>query len=456
MKLSVKMSLLSIGLSAVTLLLCGVIVLRAVYVRSMDAAKEDARNRLGYVVDAFAFSADWEGTDTLSERAAKNRYQYLFRRLDRNGEQSQLVYRGETLYNSAGLMLDAVLGEASERLIEMDGRYGIVLGQTLDNACSIYLYCDCTDRMEMLASLKVLLLSVFGAVFALMGSAILLLTHAALSPLKELERAARRMAAGNYETPISVQHRDEVGSLAQSFETMRRAVQAHTGLLSEVAEERKMLLGALTHEMKTPLTAIVGYSEALQTLRLSETQRRDCIAYLYRESKRLERLTQKMIRLITVSGGEPFDASAISGQTLENILRPMLYPIAERRGVLLTMDLDSFATVGDADLLCSVVSNLFDNAASAGAKNIEIKGRGATLSVTDDGTGMTPEVLARVTEPFYRADKARSRSEGHAGLGLALVQRIVEQHGGKLSLESTVGVGTTVTVSLPTGKEVLP
>ena len=327
-----------------------------------------------------------------------------------------------------------------------------MLRRALDNGCTIYLLYDCTEMMQTQASLRRLLLTVGSATFVGMAAAMLLLTYAALLPLKELERAARRMAAGDYETPISVRHRDEVGSLAQSFETMRGAVQAHTAELSDLAEERQLLLGALTHEMKTPMTAIVGYSEALQTLRLSPEQRSECIEYLHRESRRLESLTQKMMRLITLTSGEEIESAPVSGAALDAILRPMLVPLAERGGVALSIDLKGFAAVGDADLLCSVLTNLYDNAASAGAKRVALLGVGNRLTVTDDGAGMTPDVLARVTEPFYRADKARGRAGGHAGLGLSLVQRIVSLHSGTLAMESAPGAGTTVTVVLPNGQ----
>ena len=453
MKLSLKMSLLTIGLAALTLLLCGVIVLRSVEERTVSSARESAKAQLGYLSDAFLIATDWEAADALSERAQKSRWQYLFRRLDRGEAQRQLLYAGETLYNSGTLALDRVLGAEDERLIEVQGRYGVAVRRTVENGCTVCLLYDCTDQIHGLDSLRRTLLSVGAIAFVLLTAAALLLTTAALSPLRELERAARRMAGGDYETPIPARHPDEVGSLANSFETMRRAVQNHLMELSEVAEERKLLLGALTHEMKTPMTAIVGYSEALNTLRLSKEQREECVRYLHRESRRLERLTQKMMRLITLDGGEPIALLPLTGEELLRVLDPMLGPIAANNGTALSMDLDAFITEGDLDVMCSVIVNLFDNAVSAGAKHVGIFGTANAVTVRDDGAGMEPEVLARVTEPFYRADKARSRTGGHAGLGLALVKRIVALHDGALSFVSAPGKGTTVTVRLHVPKE---
>ena len=135
MKLSLKMSLLTIGLAALTLLLCGVIVLRSVEERTVSSARESAKAQLGYLSDAFLIATDWEAADALSERAQKSRWQYLFRRLDRGEAQRQLLYAGETLYNSGTLALDRVLGAEDERLIEVQGRYGVAVRRTVENGC---------------------------------------------------------------------------------------------------------------------------------------------------------------------------------------------------------------------------------------------------------------------------------------------------------------------------------
>ena len=448
MKLSLKMSLLSIGLSALTLLAVGAVVLRAAYRQSLDAERENARAQLSFLTTSYAVAVDREGFEPLSSFAEKNRRQYLFRRFDKGDEKWQFVYMGDTLYNDSSLALDRLMNGAGERLFAMDDRYVIVLCESLPDGSDIYLLHDCTAVIDAARRLTHTFLLIGGVAFLALAVALWLLTHAALGPLAELERAARRMAAGDYETPIRSRHRDEVGSLARSFEQMRLSVQEQIAAVSEVAEQRKLLVGALTHELKTPMTAIVGYSEALHTLRLSEEQQAESLRFLYAESKRLEALTQKMMRLIAVDGGEAIALLPVTGEALSQTLRPMLSKLAEQRGVALHLALNDFAAIGDADLLCSVLTNLFDNAVSAGASEVWLAGRGPVLVVTDNGPGMTKEVLARVTEPFYRADKARSRKTGHAGLGLALVQRIVTLHRGTLLIESEPNQGTTVTVKL--------
>ena len=100
----------------------------------------------------------------------------------------------------------------------------------------------------------------------------------------------------------------------------------------------------------------------------------------------------------------------------------------------------------DADLITGVLINLVDNACSAGAKHVTVSARERVISVSDDGCGIPPKIVEKVTQPFFRADKARSRRGGHAGLGLALAERVAQLHGAQLSIESREGCGTTVSL----------
>ena len=100
----------------------------------------------------------------------------------------------------------------------------------------------------------------------------------------------------------------------------------------------------------------------------------------------------------------------------------------------------------DADLITGVLINLVDNACSAGAKYVTISAQERVISVSDDGCGIPQEIIDKVTQPFFRADKARSRRGGHAGLGLALVSRVAQLHGARLGIESREGSGTTVSI----------
>ena len=153
-----------------------------------------------------------------------------------------------------------------------------------------------------------------------------------------------------------------------------------------------------------------------------------------------------MMRLITLTGGEEIERTPFSAAALFSIVEPTLRDTALRQGANLTFTDAGASYQIDADLMASVLINLVDNACSAGAKQVAVIAAPGSLRVADDGCGIAPELVRRVTQPFFRADKARSRKQGHAGLGLALVSRIVELHNGTLEIESEVGRGTTMTI----------
>ncbi len=445
MKISRKLSLLSIGLCALTLILCGALFLLTVYRRSLDSVRDNAQTLLSYVAASYEIAVEEPG-----ERPAlveRSRLQFLFRQFETGDARWQLTYGGETLYNDSGLALDRLLDGRDEAYLSV-GAKRLYAAKAQAGTCTLYVLSDCSPVFFELQGLTRLFALIGGGAFLLIAVLTPLLTRALLSPLKELERAARRIAGGDYQTPVAVKHNDEIASLGRSFEQMRQSVQAHLLRVTEVAEERKLLLGALTHELKTPLTSIVGYSEALEKLNLSPAQQRESIAFLHRESRRLESLTQKLMRLITLSDGERIDCVPLGGEQLDAIVRPLLQAASEKSGSAADLDLSGFRAAGDADLLCTVLTNLYDNAASAGAKTVRITGSGNRLTVADDGSGIPEAALARVTEPFFRADKARSRTGGHAGLGLALVRQIVQLHRGTLTIETSPGRGTTVTVTV--------
>ena len=207
-----------------------------------------------------------------------------------------------------------------------------------------------------------------------------------------------------------------------------------------------MLIGALTHEMKTPLTAIIGYAESLDRAKLSEAQREEAVSFIHRESKRLERLTQKMMQLVTLTDGADIAFRDVSARELFDMAEKTLETIAARHGTELRFVESGERFSIDADLIAGVLINLVDNACSAGAKHVTVSAKERELSVSDDGCGIPQEIIDKVAQPFFRADKSRSRRGGHAGLGLALAERVAQLHGARLLIESREGSGTTVSL----------
>lgn len=271
-----------------------------------------------------------------------------------------------------------------------------------------------------------------------------------IRPLVELKKTAALLADGNYGIRMPVRGKDEIAELTESFNQMAEKIEEHVEKLSTVNETQRQLLGSLAHELKTPMTAIIGYADTLLTLRLSERRREQALHYIGDECRRLSRLSVKMLEL---TGLYEMGESTIEKKEVEVL--PFLEKVKELTFWRLQekkLSLEIFCTpedltkTMDQDLMMSLVMNLVDNAvkASKEGRKIWIRADERELSVRDEGKGIPLEDLARVTEAFYMVDKARARSAGSVGLGLAICEEIAMLHGARLSLESEEGKGTCV------------
>lgn len=186
------------------------------------------------------------------------------------------------------------------------------------------------------------------------------------------------MTKGAYQTriPLSegqLKRKDEITTVSESFNRMADAVESHINAVTAVADERRMLIGALTHEMKTPMTAIIGYAELLERAKLSEKQSEEAVSFIHREAQRLERLTQKMMQLITLTDGEDISLQDISARQLFDMAEETLRTIATRHDATLQFTENGERFAADPDLIIGVLTNLVDNSYSAGAKHVTTK-----------------------------------------------------------------------------------
>ena len=280
-----------------------------------------------------------------------------------------------------------------------------------------------------------------------------------LRPLRKLTGISEKIAGGEYALRSSLQTGDEVGELSRSFDHMADTVQQKISDLEDTARRRELLLGALTHEMKTPMTAIIGFSGSLLSMPLSEEARMEAAHEIHEAARRTERLSQKMMQLISLQENPVTLKNTIDAGELLSKVREALAPAANEKQITLKTECRTDTLTGDPDLLFSLLSNLTDNALKASPENREItlnarrENGNQILAVTDHGSGIPADHLALVTEPFYRVDKARSRKLGGAGLGLSLCQMIAASHRGRLHIESEPGKGTMVSMTWPGEEE---
>lgn len=451
MKISQKLSLLFAGLCALTVLVVGGLFLQGVYASGLQDAEEKTRSRLSLL--SASCQVALEEREGITEEAAKNLLLYLYNRFDKGDAQCQLTYGGVTVCNDAGYRLKDLLGGRQERLVKLGDRRVFLVGQETENGVGIYLMEDLSPVFDNLGGLTVRFVLIGATTLLIVAVGTALLTRTLLKPLKKLEESSRLIAAGEYEQRVEIASRDEIGQLAESFESMRLQVRKHIQEAEELAEGRRLLLGALTHELKTPLTSIIGYSESLLRLKLSEERKRESLTFIYRESRRMEDMAEKMLALVSTQGQQELEKTCWTGEKLMTLFAPLALPVAEKKGAKVLFALGNVEMYANESLLCSMVLNLVDNGASAGAKEIAMGGEKNRLWVQDNGPGIPEEQLSRVMEPFFRGDKARSREQGHAGLGLALVKQFMEEHGGRMEIASKVGEGTRVTLLFPEVQE---
>jgi len=453
MKIRLRLALVSIALIALSLSVCGTLLLNAMAKSSVSAAEENALSELSLLETSYQNALRDASDSTLSETAQRSLALYLFRQYLSTDSQFVLTRNGETLFNNSGHAVETMLGDAESATVELDGKHLFLAADSFygyqSEQYQIFIMRDVTSVYASVTALTRQFVAICFGAFLVSAAVVMFYTFRALRPLKTLQQNAALIAGGVYDKRIEVRGKDELAELADSFNRMADAVQRQIEAVTATAQERKMLLGALTHELKTPMTSIIGYSESLQKTKLSKAQREESVAYINRECGRLERLTQKMMRLIMLTDGEAIALSVQPANALLERVVPTLRATAGRYGAELSVSDNGAAYPMDLDLMASVLINLVDNACDAGAQHVSITADTGRLAVQDDGSGISPEIIDRVTQPFFRADKARSRNQGHAGLGLALVSRITQLHHAKLTIQSAENSGTTITLWFP-------
>ena len=235
------------------------------------------------------------------------------------------------------------------------------------------------------------------------------------------------------------------------------ALESEIKNLEEAAERREEFIASFAHELKTPLTAMIGYADMLRSMELSPKNRFTAAGYIFSEGKRLEALSLKLMDLI-VAGKQGVERRRFDAPYFIREVAAVTVPSLAADGMHLEMHWEQGEVEIEPDLFKTLLINLIDNArkASRRGQNVELFGKredgGYAFYVRDHGRGMRREDLSKITEPFYMIDKSRSRAQNGAGLGLALCQRIAVLHGTTLEYESEPGKGTTVRVLLRDGE----
>ena len=356
-----------------------------------------------------------------AQASIKQLVESFHRRDDEAGGNARIYSEdGEVLYQDNALAVEhSIAGKldgnhnTGYEIVRQDGETYLVVQascdsgeriETTNNISAIY-----AGRSAMYAryQIGVLIVSV------LVGGLILLALFLVMRNMQKLSSATRRFATGRYDARVKIGSSDEIGRLAEDFNWMANTM------------NRQMELSPEETDM--------------------------CADYIFRQGKRLQSLSYKLLDL-TMAGREDILLREIRAEDLLHEVERTVLPSLLEKQLTIQTEAQNGYVYGDRDLLISLFVNLIDNArkASDPGKRIRVVGvrlpDGYAVSVEDEGRGIPPEELSRITEALYMVDKSRARKEGGAGLGLALCQKIVELHQAVWQMESAPGAGLKVTV----------
>ena len=290
------------------------------------------------------------------------------------------------------------------------------------------------------------------SLIVVMGIVLYLSLRKITAPLISLREATLLVSEGIYEFKVPSEGNTELAQVGATFNFMTGKIKEQIESLSNINRTQKQLIGSLAHELKTPMTAIIGYADTLLTVRLTPERQEKALIYIENECRRLSRLSMKMLELTGLyeASEDSFNPAEIQVDNFLKEVKELIDCRLQEKNISLDVFCEPKELVKkfDQDLMISVVTNLIDNAVKASRKEskIVLEATPDHLMVQDFGKGIPKEDLEMVTEPFYMVDKSRSRAKGSVGLGLSLCQKIIELHDFHLKIESNPGKGTTVSV----------
>ena len=463
MKFSYKILLSCIITMAAALGIGGYFFVNNVFEASMEREMEqaaDENNILQFAFETAALNIPAK-YDLLQNSAVKEIGANLEKRGEGTGrllrlsdENREILYASEGFVEDTQLLASIKKQTRSYQVIHPDERYYIQTGAeitALDRTLYLETMRDVTAVYEertrgffVYRNLTLLILVVSSVIMFFIST---WLTR----PIRLLTKATKKMTDGDYSYRADQVSTDEMGQLTHDFNHMAGVLEENIHELEAEVQAREDFIAAFSHELKTPLTAVIGYADLLRSRKMDEEKHFLSANYIYTEGKRLEAMSLRLLDIIVTKRGvlEPQETDV---EMLFAYLKDMY---REQQKHPFTFRYEPGRIYGEVDLLKSVLLNLADNACKASdtGRPIEVLGEkrseGYFFAVKDEGVGISKEDCRRITEAFYMVDKSRSRSHNGAGLGLALCSEILKLHGSNLEITSTLGEGSTFAFVIP-------
>lgn len=374
-----------------------------------------------------------------------------------------IIYTSKSVICDSNLWTQADVGKKNYTIQQLEGAYYISVSSCtllLDKRLNIINCRDITSIYTMMKQqsdyYKLLLVIVLVVCSAFMYILSSLLTK----PLEKLQRISQRFGDGDYQIRASIDSKDEVGMLADTYNHMADSVVAHMDELKGMVTRQEQFVADFTHELKTPMTSIIGYADTLRSRELTKEQQIMAASYIFSEGRRLEAMSMKLFEFIYTKQ-HSISAKKLNVLKLMEEVKISTEPLLSEKEISLVLTAINCNILGDLDLLKSAFINLIDNARKASTKgskiefcckttqNQEDKTDKIVIYVKDYGRGIPKEHLDKICDAFYMVDKSRSRKEGGAGLGLSLSALIFDAHNATMRVESIVNEGTEFSISFP-------
>lgn len=278
-----------------------------------------------------------------------------------------------------------------------------------------------------------------------------------MNPIVEISKGMQKVADGDFTVQLSINniHRkrkddfysDEIDMMVKNFNKMTRE-------LNGMDYMRKDFISNVSHEIKTPVAAIAGFSEMLLDGGLSEEEQKEYLSYIYQEAQRLSRMSENMLNMSRLEHQNIVDLN--EKVRVDEQIRRCIILLEEKwpdRDIQYDLQLEGCSIVSNYDLLFQLWTNLIDNAIKYSKPEsriwitTKIVGDHLEFSIRDEGIGISKEKLSKIYDKFYQCDESHKKHGN--GLGLSIVKRIIELLNGSIVCKSQVGIGTTMTVMLP-------
>lgn len=466
MKLRTKIFLFTTGFIISFSLLVGIYVINRIYDKMLEEEIETVSLE-SKIVKGITDYLFLEGDYSSQEDRIDDLEMYLYRNSNSkkkyiifNIEGNEVVDRGEDILITEEVLSYSNNHQTSYILKKENQGYFLYFYDYLELEGKMYIICSRVNLSKLVESSKESY-QVFayscGVFFLLVLILGYLFSKYLTKDIKKLQLVSKEVTNGNYLIQSNIKTNDEIGELAISFDLMAQTIQGKVEGLNEEVGKSQRLFSTLTHEIKTPLTSIIGYADLLRKQDYNPELYQMGLLNIYNEGKRLSNLSSKLIQIVDLNS----KALEIKKVGVKSLLSECLsINNYNKNSITFEVKGDDFELMIDTAIIKNVILNILDNAIKASNDNGSIILSSYTdnelkvIAIEDNGIGISQSDLKHVFNPFYKVDQSRSVHEDSLGLGLSIAKDIMTMHGGKIEITSEFGKGSRVELIFTTSLQV--